>query len=127
MFPIAISIPFELSLCDTHLSDHKEIILSLNKLNKNFNIKDVALKTHWVKINYREYNNELLSISNMNMNTFNNFGELILSPQNYAENHIYNSLRTDTPKYRKPWIDDDIIKLIRERKRYFSLLKTLDQ
>lgn len=113
-----INFAYKLSQIKNTLSDHNEMILSLdNRTNNNFiSIDDQILVQ---KINYEEYNNELHGfLTNTNIRTFD---QLIKGLQSLKDKHTQTKNINRKINPDKPWITESILALINERKRYFML------
>lgn len=113
-----INFTYKLSQIKNTLSDHNEMMLSLdNRTNSNFiSIEDQILVQ---KINYETYNNELHEyLTNTNITSFDQLitGLMSLKDRHTQTKNIKRKINPD-----KPWITESILTLINERKRYYTL------
>lgn len=112
---------FTLSQTDSPLSDHKQLILAFdNNKSDNFIITSSILS--FTKLNKHDFNTDLHQILDGRIN-LNSFGEL----NNRIEickntNLVQKSLKINSNPL-KPWINTNFLARIKERNRYYLLLK----
>lgn len=113
-----IDFAYKLSQVETPLSDHNEMLLSIdNKKANSFVTIDSQISIQ--KVNYREYNDELFDfLSDANIDSF---GDLITGLQECINNNTQNLIISRKVNPEKPWITEKILNLLNERKRYFLL------
>lgn len=120
IFTDCIRFAYKLSYCDTTLSDHRELLLSIdNHKTADFIATDKLCRGQ--KMDMVEYNFDLhCFLSDTQINTFD---ELIDGMKCCKESNVHSYTYTFKVNPHKPWISNDLILLIQERKRYFLLLK----
>lgn len=119
IFTDCIRFAYKLSYCDTTLSDHRELLLSIdNHKTADFIATDKLCRGQ--KMDMVEYNFDLhCFLSDTQINTFD---ELIDGMKCCKESNVHSYTYTFKVNPHKPWISNDLILLIQERKRYFLLL-----
>lgn len=111
---------FRLSQCDTSLSDHREILLSIDN-NKSADFISANRTFTYTKINNEPYNNELQHLlETENFATFDGLVSSIIACKN-RNSELVSVTRKVNPM--KPSITPDLLNLINDRKRYFLLRK----
>lgn len=108
-----LNIQYDISLADTSLSDHKFLLLRMNKtISKpnSFHTKTV--------IDYENIFNDRTWFDILNSSSFD---KMITSFTNLVKSHT--KVITKRYKNHKSWINKDIIDLIKNREKFFHLKK----
>lgn len=114
-----VDFDYKLSQMETPLSDHNEMLLSVDNKKAN-SFVTIESQISIQKINYNEYNNALHNfLSDTRIDSFN---DLISGLKECVNNNTQNLLISRKLNPDKPWITEKILNLINERKRYFLLL-----
>lgn len=112
---------FDLCINDNPMSDHKEMQIVFG-INESIHFETVKETLSITKLDFDKYNNELSVLKN-NLDHSNDFNELT----SILERCKLNNTRTKTIEREmnpnKPWINEAFLNLIKQRKRYFILLK----
>lgn len=116
-----VNFSFTYSQSDSHLSDHKQALLSFDT-NKQDNFIFVPQMLTFTKINMENYERDLITTIS-NFESHNTFDDLILGLNSCKNrNTIRKSFRTKSNPI-KPWINDNFVNLLEERNRHFLLRK----
>lgn len=112
---------YKLHLNDNPLSDHREIKLNISKSNSiNFTHEEVS--TNIAKINFNSYNEQLTNIL-CGIPDSLSYPQLINSLLECRNNNIQIKTFTTRSNPHKPWINDEFFTLLKQREKYFKLLK----
>lgn len=116
-----IDFNYELYLNDNPLSDHREIQITFGR-NESNNFITEEETINISKLDFNKYNNE---ISNLNdeLNLAINFNQLINVLETCRSNNTQIRAIKRELNPNKPWISDQFINLIRQRKRCYILLR----
>lgn len=111
---------YKLSQCDTPLSDHKAILLSVDNHNAaNFISADVT--NTFTRINTEAYNDDLSDF--LDLDHFDTFDSLVHGIDAIKNRNSQIKTFTQKTNPKKPWITAGLLHLIANRKRYFLLRK----
>lgn len=111
---------FSLSLCDTSLSDHKQMLLCSDN-NKSNNFMVFNKTDSFQRLDYNSYNRE---IEHLLLNTnIMSIDQLVNSFEIIKNKHLRN--HSSSVKYNpcKPWLNNEFFSLLNEKSRYFRLKK----
>lgn len=115
------NIQFTLSINNSHLSDHKQILIGMKKNNQSIiNFNSVNTQTHYQIIDIGRFQS---SMSLINWSEIESFDDLVKSLElcrDRSKKTIHKNVNTNP---FKPWVNGDLLNLINERNRYFRLKK----
>lgn len=116
---------YTISIVDTELSDHKMILLALcDTKGRTINYSHEIVSSKFVTINQNHYTRQLSVVINECTNNISNLIDIF--------NRIkYNTTKTRTFSHKsninKPWMNDQLLKVIDERDRYAKLMKKINK
>lgn len=112
---------YTLCINHSHISDHKQINISINFTQKNmkhFACNEIEVRAK--KINIQKYKELIGDINYTEIHTFEQLNTKLNACKNQSI-HEYKHTRKINPY--KQWVDQQLLKLIQERNRYHKLLK----
>lgn len=115
-----IRFSFNLSYCDTPLSDHRELLLSVDN-HKSADFVQTEKTISYFKLDYDNYNNDIDDF--LTHRDINSFDLLIDGIKHCRDKNIRSITYTRKSNPQKPWITNELISLINQRRRYFLLRK----
>ena len=115
IFTDLLKYSFTLSVCDTHLSDHRYLYLNIQGIDPHIENKLIAKKI----IDYKKIpQTQLNSILNAP-----NFDEFVDNIKQTIQENTKSITRQQKFRSKKPWITKDIIDLIKKQNYFFKLKK----
>lgn len=112
---------YKLGIVDTPLSDHKQMLLSFDDhSNRLANFVNRELNISFERINKQNYKENLGEWLN---DECQNIGELFCKLNDCKQQNVESVSYNRVTNPHKPWVNGRLIELIKERDRYFKLLK----